>query len=1043
MAAVLFTDMVDSTAIAEELGDRRWKALVHEHHRIVRRAIKRLGGTEHDTAGDGFFASFREPASAIACACEATESVRDLGVELRAGVHFGECEHIGKKLGGITVVVGARIMSLGSAGDVLVSSTAAELSRGAGFGFADRGMHRLKGVEDEWHVFAATAVDGQRRPETLEAEEARARRDRIAPTETPRRRRGLVAAGVALALVAAALVIPAGWHRLQRGLPGIDAEALGAIDPSNGRITTQVPLGDGPNGIAMGAGAAWVALGATDEVARIDPAAGTVTQRIPVQANPTGVAFGDGAVWATNADAKTVSWIDPASDKVVRTIGVGNGPSAIAFGEGSLWVTNTLDGTVSKIDPSTGNVTATIPVGAAPAGIVVGAGSVWVASQASDQVARIDPGADAVRQTIDVGHGPSGVAFDGTSVWVANGQSGTVMKIDPSSNDVTGSVQTGGSPGDIAAGGGSIWVADTGANRLARIDPGTNTVTGTTAVENAPRALAFDGATLWVTTRGSAGSHQGGQLIVESSQIPQTIDPNAQYDAISYGILTNTNDGLLTYARVGGTLGSVLVPDLATSIPTPTNGGKTYTFTLRSGIRYSDGQTMRPSDVVSSFERAFTAAIPGFTANSYLSPLVGADACTRAACDLSDGIDTDDASGTVTFHLKRPDPSFLYIVAMPFLAIVPQSSPRGLVTEAPFLAATGPFMIDSSTMQPAGAALAEGTVTLVRNPNFTEWSHTAQPPGYPEEIIIRFGVDLDQATTDVEQGRADVLLDTPPTQRMPEIRTRYAAQNHPYLQLGLVYFFLNTRVPPFSSPDARRALNYAFDRPSFAHRGGSIGPLTTGPPTCQTLPPNTPGYAPYCPYTRNGSSDGGPDPVTAQRLVDASGTKHMRVTVWSFPSLAPAARYVVSVLVSLGYQATMEVIPGDPTKYFTYISDSSNRTQIGVAAWLVDFPDASNFFAPLLTCTSFIPNNPHNVNANYAEYCNPLLDRKIARAARVGTIDPARANQLWAAIDRQVVDDAPWLPFTTPSGTILVSRRVGNVQNNPVLGVLLGQMWVQ
>ncbi len=174
LAAVLFTDMVDSTAIAEELGDRRWKALVHEHHRIVRRAIKRFGGTEHDTAGDGFFASFKEPASAIACACEATEAVRALGVEIRAGIHFGECEHMGKKLGGITVVVGARIMSLGGAGDVLVSSTAAELSRGAGFGFADRGMHRLKGVEDEWHVFAATAVDGKPRPDPLDATEARA-----------------------------------------------------------------------------------------------------------------------------------------------------------------------------------------------------------------------------------------------------------------------------------------------------------------------------------------------------------------------------------------------------------------------------------------------------------------------------------------------------------------------------------------------------------------------------------------------------------------------------------------------------------------------------------------------------------------------------------------------------------------------------------------------------------------------------------------------------------------------------------------------------
>ena len=176
LAAVLFTDMVESTAIAEELGDRRWKALVDAHHRIVRRELKRFGGTELDTAGDGFFASFKEPAPAITCACSIAEAVRDLGVEIRAGVHFGECERIGKKLGGITVVVGARIMALGGAGDVLVSSTAAELSRGAGFRFDDRGMRQLKGVDDAWGVFAATAVDGTPRAAPLDADDARQRR---------------------------------------------------------------------------------------------------------------------------------------------------------------------------------------------------------------------------------------------------------------------------------------------------------------------------------------------------------------------------------------------------------------------------------------------------------------------------------------------------------------------------------------------------------------------------------------------------------------------------------------------------------------------------------------------------------------------------------------------------------------------------------------------------------------------------------------------------------------------------------------------------
>ena len=147
LAAVLFTDIVDSSAVASRVGDARWKELIARHHAIVRRELKRFGGRELDTAGDGFFASFSEPAAAIRCACAASESVRELGIEIRTGVHFGECEQVGEKLGGIAVVVGARVMSLGGAGDVLVSASTSDLVAGAGFGFQDRGTHSLKGVD--------------------------------------------------------------------------------------------------------------------------------------------------------------------------------------------------------------------------------------------------------------------------------------------------------------------------------------------------------------------------------------------------------------------------------------------------------------------------------------------------------------------------------------------------------------------------------------------------------------------------------------------------------------------------------------------------------------------------------------------------------------------------------------------------------------------------------------------------------------------------------------------------------------------------------
>jgi pimeloyl-ACP methyl ester carboxylesterase len=154
LATVLFTDIVDSTAKAVELGDARWRELVQAHHGFVRRQLVRHRGTEIDTAGDGFFASFDGPARAIRCACAISEGVRQLGIEIRAGLHTGECERIDNKVGGIAVNIGARVASSAQAGEVLVSSTVKDLVAGSGIAFRERGVTELKGVPGEWRLFA-------------------------------------------------------------------------------------------------------------------------------------------------------------------------------------------------------------------------------------------------------------------------------------------------------------------------------------------------------------------------------------------------------------------------------------------------------------------------------------------------------------------------------------------------------------------------------------------------------------------------------------------------------------------------------------------------------------------------------------------------------------------------------------------------------------------------------------------------------------------------------------------------------------------------
>jgi pimeloyl-ACP methyl ester carboxylesterase/class 3 adenylate cyclase len=157
LATILFTDIVGSTAKAVELGDRAWRELVEQHHALVRGQLARFRGRELDTAGDGFFASFDGPARAIRCACAITEGVHELGIDVRAGLHTGECEAIEGKVGGIAVHIGARVAAEARPGEVLVSSTVKDLVAGSGLQFEERGAAMLKGVPGEWRLFAVAS----------------------------------------------------------------------------------------------------------------------------------------------------------------------------------------------------------------------------------------------------------------------------------------------------------------------------------------------------------------------------------------------------------------------------------------------------------------------------------------------------------------------------------------------------------------------------------------------------------------------------------------------------------------------------------------------------------------------------------------------------------------------------------------------------------------------------------------------------------------------------------------------------------------------
>jgi pimeloyl-ACP methyl ester carboxylesterase len=160
LATILFTDIVNATGKAHELGDRAWRELLERHHAIVRRELTRFRGREVDTAGDGFLAAFDGPARAIRCACAVVDRVQELGIDVRAGLHTGECEVADGKVAGIAVHTGARIAAIATGGEVVVSGTVKDLVAGSGIDFEDRGAHELKGIPGEWRLFKVVRERG-------------------------------------------------------------------------------------------------------------------------------------------------------------------------------------------------------------------------------------------------------------------------------------------------------------------------------------------------------------------------------------------------------------------------------------------------------------------------------------------------------------------------------------------------------------------------------------------------------------------------------------------------------------------------------------------------------------------------------------------------------------------------------------------------------------------------------------------------------------------------------------------------------------------
>lgn len=471
LVTVLFTDIVRSTEIAGEMGDRRWRELLTRHNQIVRSQLRRFGGREIDTAGDGFFASFDRPAQAIRCAASIVRGVRTLGIEVRAGVHVGEAEVIGRGLGGMAVHTGARLAALAGPGEVLVSGTLRELVPGASFGFEDRGVRELKGIREAPHVFAVTEVDETPLGPPPSADEAGEQRKAIAPPPAYRRRPVWVAAVVVGIGVIGALAFIV--TRSDEPAPPIGAVRGVAVrvDPVEGvvRTTVPVPLGDPQtlqdSQVAVGEGAVWIQNG--ECVCRVDPENGEVAL---IDASlPKQIALGHRAVWVLTLFNELLA-VNPSSLEPSEPIHFPEGfDLSITTTDDAVWAARGAQ--LTRIDPvlEKAGDPVTLEHGA---NTIIGVGrNVLLVDELAKTLYLHGPDGAQIDPPVVLPFTPNEVAVgpDGT-LWVLNRAGGTVTRVDPEGG-LGQPIRVGADATDVAAGPDDVWVADHDGQTIQRIDP--------------------------------------------------------------------------------------------------------------------------------------------------------------------------------------------------------------------------------------------------------------------------------------------------------------------------------------------------------------------------------------------------------------------------------------------------------------------------------------------------------------------------------------------------------------------------------------------
>jgi peptide/nickel transport system substrate-binding protein len=484
------------------------------------------------------------------------------------------------------------------------------------------------------------------------------------------------------------------------------------------------------------------------------------------------------------------------------------------------------------------------------------------------------------------------------------------------------------------------------------------------------------------------------------------LDPQQAYTGQAWWAMWNVYETLVTYKHVDGGAGYRLVPGLAESLPKVSNNGKTYSFKLRKGIKYSDGSTMKASDFKYAIKRGFLATGQGV---GFYTDIVGAEEFSKTLTGDIPGIIVNNGKRTITIKLTKRRGDFLTILALIFAAPVPDGTPSAIQNGT--IPSSGPYRIVNYDPNRG--------FDMVRNTHFKPTKSI--PRGNPNRVEVSLVGDANVAVQRVIDGQADYTNAAIPPDRIATVRTR--GQLKLRAAANTYYFWMNTTQAPFNKLGVRKAVNMAVDRKAMNTLvWGGLGRTTQN-----VLPPTYPSYRKLALYPRNVAK--------ARQMIQAAGANGAKVTVWTraVDDAVTAGQYYTSVLNSIGLDASLNILPR--ATYYSTIGNVNTHAQTGWARWLEDYPHPLDWFDVLLNGNRITPQD----NNNYAWFNNKKINKEIDSLKKAPVLTKA-VNARWAKVEKEIMQQAPWVPWTNRVFPEFFTKQMGCIHMQALYGFDLARV---